>query len=40
MEEFEKKWEAGELEGWADAAQKAQVDGSVDGIWCTACKYS
>src|SRR5712675_860991 len=35
MEEFEKKWEAGELEGWADATQKAQVDGSVDGIWCT-----
>ncbi|KAH9959239.1 RNA splicing factor PRP9 [Russula dissimulans] len=38
MEEFEKKWEAGELEGWADASQKARVDGSGDGIWCTACQ--
>ena len=40
IEEFNKKWEAGELEGWADVNQKAQVDGSREGIWCAACKHS
>jgi len=40
IEEFEKKWEANELEGWTDASPKAQADGSEEGIWCTACKYS
>jgi hypothetical protein len=38
IEEFNKKWEAGELEGWADVNQKTQVDGSGEGIWCAACK--
>jgi splicing factor 3A subunit 3 len=40
IEEFEKKWEADELEGWTDATPKVQIDGSGEGIWCTACKYS
>ena len=40
IEEFEKKWEANEFEGWTDASPKAQADGSGEGIWCTACKYS
>ena len=40
IEEFNRKWDEGEFEGWADVSQKAQVDGSVEGIWCTACKYS
>jgi splicing factor 3A subunit 3 len=40
IEEFDKKWEADELDGWTDGGQKAQVDGSGEGIWCTACKYS
>ena len=38
IEEFDKKWEADEIDGWtADGSQKAQVDGSGEGIWCTAC---
>jgi len=40
IEEFNKKWDAGELEGWADVNQKVQLDGSGEGIWCAACKYS
>ena len=39
IEEFDKKWEADELEGWVDVIQKAQVDGSGEGIWCAACKH-
>jgi len=38
IEEFEKKWEASELEGWTEAGPKVQADGSGEGIWCTACK--
>jgi len=38
IEEFEKKWEANELEGWTEASPKAQADGSGEGIWCTACQ--
>jgi splicing factor 3A subunit 3 len=38
IEEFEKKWEASELEGWTEASPKVQADGSGEGIWCTACK--
>ena len=40
IEEFDKKWEADELEGWVDVIQKAQVDGNGEGIWCSACKHS
>jgi hypothetical protein len=40
IKEFETKWEADELEGWTDASPKVQTDGSGEGIWCTACKYS
>jgi hypothetical protein len=40
IEEFNKKWEAGELDGWTDVEQKAQADDNGEGIWCTACKYS
>jgi splicing factor 3A subunit 3 len=39
--EFEKKWEAGEIEGWEDQiAPKAESNGSQEGIWCSACKSS
>ncbi len=38
IEEFNKKWDEGEYESWADV--KAQVDSSGEGIWCAACKYS
>ncbi|KAI0306834.1 hypothetical protein B0F90DRAFT_1682728 [Multifurca ochricompacta] len=38
IEEFNKKWEADELEGWVDAGQKAPADASEEGIWCTACQ--
>jgi splicing factor 3A subunit 3 len=40
VEEFDIKWDAGELEGWTEEDQKAPPDGSVEGIWCTACEYS
>jgi hypothetical protein len=40
IEEFSKKWEANELEGWTEASPKAPADGSVEGIWCTACTCS
>ena len=40
IEEFNRKWDEGEFEGWADVNQKAQVDGTVEGIWCAACKCS
>jgi hypothetical protein len=40
IEEFNKKWEEGEFEGWTDVNQRPQVDGTVEGIWCAACKYS
>jgi hypothetical protein len=40
IEEFNRKWDEGEFEGWTDVNQKPQVDGSVEGIWCAACKYS
>ena len=37
--DFEKKWEAGEIDGWEDqVAPKAESNGSQDGIWCSACK--
>jgi len=38
IEEFNKMWEAGELDGWTDVGQKAQADGNGEGIWCTACQ--
>jgi splicing factor 3A subunit 3 len=40
IEEFNKKWEAGEVEGWADVDQKAQGTVNGEGIWCAACKHS
>ena len=40
IEEFDKKWEADEVEGWVDVIQKVQVDGNGEGIWCAACKHS
>ena len=40
VEEFDLKWDAGELEIWTDDGQKAPPDGSVEGIWCTACEFS
>lgn len=39
VEEFDIKWDGGELEGWVDEGQKAPPDGSGEGIWCTACEY-
>ena len=38
VEEFDIKWDAGELEGWTDESQKAPPDDSGEGIWCTACE--
>lgn len=38
--DFEKKWEAGEIDGWEDqVAPKAESNGSQEGIWCSACKW-
>ncbi|KAJ7682573.1 hypothetical protein DFH06DRAFT_298366 [Mycena polygramma] len=37
-EEFEKKWEAGEIKGWEENAPKAQANGESGGIWCAACQ--
>ena len=37
--DFEKKWEAGEIDGWEDqVAPKVESNGSQEGIWCSACK--
>lgn len=37
--DFEKKWEAGEVDGWADqVTSKTESNGSQEGIWCLACK--
>ncbi|THH19917.1 hypothetical protein EW146_g1362 [Bondarzewia mesenterica] len=39
--DFDKKWEAGEIEGWLETNQRsAQVNGngSSEGIWCSACQ--
>jgi len=38
VEEFDLKWDAGELEGWIEESHKAPPDGSGEGIWCTACQ--
>ncbi|PSS35421.1 hypothetical protein PHLCEN_2v1576 [Hermanssonia centrifuga] len=37
---FNKKWEAGEIEGWEEIRQKAvaQAEGNGEGIWCSACQ--
>ena len=37
--DFEKKWEAGEIDGWEDqVAPKIDSSDKKDGIWCSACK--
>lgn len=37
--DFQKKWEAGEIDGWDDQiTPKADSNGSQEGIWCSACK--
>jgi splicing factor 3A subunit 3 len=37
--DFEKKWEAGEINGWEDqTALKADSNGNQEGIWCSACE--
>lgn len=39
-EEFEKKWEDGEIKGWEENAPKVPANGQgSEGIWCGACKY-
>ena len=40
--EFDKKWEAVEIEGWSEISPRsaqANGNGSSEGIWCTACTY-
>ena len=41
-EQFNKTWDAGELEEWQDSRQsKAPAAENVEGgIWCAACKYA
>ena len=37
--DFEKKWEAGEIDGWEDqVASKTESNDSQEGIWCLACE--
>lgn len=37
--DFEKKWKAGEIDGWEDqVAPRAESNGKQEGIWCSACK--
>lgn len=39
--EFNKKWDAGEIEGWEEARQTksaANSEGNGEGIWCAACQ--
>lgn len=38
-EEFKRKWDAGDIQGWEDAANasKSDTNGSA-GIWCAACQ--
>jgi splicing factor 3A subunit 3 len=39
-EEFDNKWENGEIKGWEESAPKAPANGKESGgIWCSACKY-
>lgn len=39
--EFNTKWEAGEVADWEESSGKAQAvsNGTIGGIWCSACKY-
>jgi hypothetical protein len=39
--EFDRIWEAGEVEGWEEISSgKVQTNGNgTSGIWCSACKY-
>lgn len=40
--EFNKKWDAGEIEGWEEARQTksaANSEGNGEGIWCAACEF-
>lgn len=40
-EQFDRQWEAGEIEGWEDTRQSKQAaDGEGEGIWCAACEWS
>lgn len=39
-EDFEKKWDEGQITGWDENAPKAHANGQDgSGIWCSACKY-
>ncbi|KAJ7178925.1 hypothetical protein C8R46DRAFT_1071897 [Mycena filopes] len=38
-DDFEKKWEEGEIKGWEENAPKAPANGKEStGIWCSACQ--
>ncbi|KAJ7930002.1 hypothetical protein B0H13DRAFT_1859154 [Mycena leptocephala] len=38
-EEFDNKWENGEIKGWEESAPKAPANGKESGgIWCSACQ--
>ncbi|GAA6008968.1 hypothetical protein JCM10207_004045 [Rhodosporidiobolus poonsookiae] len=39
-EEFAKRWEAGQVEGWAKQAEEAEEKKDGEGIWCAACQKS
>ncbi|BGP13886.1 hypothetical protein JCM10213_002525 [Rhodosporidiobolus nylandii] len=38
--DFAKRWEAGQVEGWAQAAEGAEEKKESEGIWCAACQKS